>query len=112
MIIKSDASDVKPFTGLSPDVVLDAASSVGLDVDGRLFALNSYENRVYQLGSPAGSLVRGHEFHYATLISPGDDAPLAELADGQGRPLGLEGLMGAGEGDIRPPFVYLNSVGR
>src|SRR4030081_2397471 len=57
MINKSDASDVKPFTGLSPDVVLDAAASVGLDVDGRLFALNSYENRVYQLGSPGGSLV-------------------------------------------------------
>ena len=57
MINKSDASDVKPFTGLSPDVVLDAASSVGLDVDGRLFALNSYENRVYQLGSAGGNLV-------------------------------------------------------
>jgi Ser/Thr protein kinase RdoA (MazF antagonist) len=57
MINKSDASDVKPFTGLSPDVVLDAAASVGLDVDGRLFALNSYENRVYQLGSPRGNLV-------------------------------------------------------
>src|SRR6202048_4224545 len=57
MINKSDAPDVKPFTGLSPDVVLDAAGSVGLDVDGRLFALNSYENRVYQLGSPAGNLV-------------------------------------------------------
>jgi Ser/Thr protein kinase RdoA (MazF antagonist) len=57
MINKSAAPDVKPFTGLSPDVVLDAAASVGLDVDGRLFALNSYENRVYQLGSPTGHLV-------------------------------------------------------
>ncbi len=57
MINKSDASDVKPFTGLSPDVVLDAATSVGLEVDGRLFALNSYENRVYQLGSAHGNLV-------------------------------------------------------
>lgn len=57
MINKSDASDVKPFTGLSPDVVLEAAASVGLDVDGRLFALNSYENRVYQLGSATGTLV-------------------------------------------------------
>jgi len=57
MINKSRAADVKPFTGLSPDVVLDAATSVGLDVDGRLFALNSYENRVYQLGTPQGALV-------------------------------------------------------
>jgi Ser/Thr protein kinase RdoA (MazF antagonist) len=57
MINKSSNADVKPFTGLSPEVVLDAAASVGLEVDGRLFALNSYENRVYQLGSPAGMLV-------------------------------------------------------
>src|ERR1700712_2483831 len=57
MINKTRTPDVKPFTGLSPDVVLDAAASVGLDPDGRLFALNSYENRVYQLGSPEGMLV-------------------------------------------------------
>ncbi len=46
-----------PFAGLSPERVLDAASSVGLDPDGRLFALNSYENRVYQLGGAEGTLV-------------------------------------------------------
>lgn len=57
MIIKSGVAAVTPFTGLSPEVVLDAAASVGLDVDGRLFALNSYENRVYQLGSSTGALV-------------------------------------------------------
>jgi cobyrinic acid a,c-diamide synthase len=39
----------------------------------------------------AGTAVRGHEFHYATLISSGDDAPLADLMDGQGRPLGPSG---------------------
>lgn len=52
MINKSAGADVKPFTGLTPEVVLDAAASVGLEVDGRFFALNSYENRVYQVGSP------------------------------------------------------------
>src|SRR5579863_1209455 len=57
MINKSGGVDVKPFTGLTPEVVLDAAASVGLEVDGRLFALNSYENRVYQLGRPDGMLV-------------------------------------------------------
>lgn len=57
MINKSGGSDVKPFTGLTPEVVLDAAASVGLDVDGRLFALNSYENRVYQVGRPGDMLV-------------------------------------------------------
>jgi len=36
-----------PYAGLSPDRVLDALESVGLRGDGRLLALNSYENRVY-----------------------------------------------------------------
>ena len=38
------------FHALSPDVVLDALASIGLHGDGRLLALNSYENRVYQVG--------------------------------------------------------------
>jgi cobyrinic acid a,c-diamide synthase len=39
----------------------------------------------------AGGAVRGHEFHYAQVTSPGDDEPMAELADGTGRPLGPAG---------------------
>jgi cobyrinic acid a,c-diamide synthase len=39
----------------------------------------------------AGSTVRGHEFHYATLSAAGDDAPLADLMDGQGHALGPAG---------------------
>ena len=38
-----------PYEHLTPDVVLDALSSVGLHGDGRLLALSSYENRVYQV---------------------------------------------------------------
>jgi cobyrinic acid a,c-diamide synthase len=34
---------------------------------------------------PCGALVRGHEFHYATLVSAGDDEPFAEVADSEGR---------------------------
>lgn len=37
------------FSGLSPEIVLDALDSVGIRGDGRLLALNSYENRVYQV---------------------------------------------------------------
>jgi Ser/Thr protein kinase RdoA (MazF antagonist) len=37
-----------PYDALTPDVVLDALAQVGLDGDGRLTTLNSYENRVYQ----------------------------------------------------------------
>ena len=38
-----------PYETLTPDVVLDALASVGLHGDGRLLALSSYENRVYQV---------------------------------------------------------------
>jgi len=40
---------------------------------------------------PPGAGVRGHEFHYAQLIDPGADEPLADLADGQGNSLGPSG---------------------
>lgn len=40
---------------------------------------------------PAGTRVRGHEFHYARVIEPGHDHPFAALADGQGSPLGHSG---------------------
>jgi Ser/Thr protein kinase RdoA (MazF antagonist) len=39
-----------PYERLTPDLVLDAMASVGLYGDGRLTALSSYENRVYQAG--------------------------------------------------------------
>ncbi|HEY4690662.1 MAG TPA: phosphotransferase, partial [Anaerolineae bacterium] len=38
-----------PYSGLTPDCVLDALQSAGVRGDGRLLALNSYENRVYQV---------------------------------------------------------------
>jgi Ser/Thr protein kinase RdoA (MazF antagonist) len=38
-----------PYESLTPDLVLDALSALGLHGDGRLTALNSYENRVYQV---------------------------------------------------------------
>jgi Ser/Thr protein kinase RdoA (MazF antagonist) len=47
----------QPFSGLAPDTVLDAAASAGFDGGGRLFALNSYENRVYRLGEGADAVV-------------------------------------------------------
>jgi Ser/Thr protein kinase RdoA (MazF antagonist) len=42
------------FADLSPDTVLDALDSIGYHGDGRLLALNSYENRVYQIGMEEG----------------------------------------------------------
>jgi len=45
-----------PFDALDPGAVFAAAESIGLEPSGRLFALNSYENRVYQLGDEQGAL--------------------------------------------------------
>jgi Ser/Thr protein kinase RdoA (MazF antagonist) len=42
-------SDAPPYSGLTPDVVLDALDDVAIRGDGRLLSLNSYENRVYQV---------------------------------------------------------------
>ena len=42
--------DVHPYSRLTPDAVLNALESRGLRCDGRLLALASYENRVYQVG--------------------------------------------------------------
>lgn len=39
-----------PYAALSPDAVLNAVDAAGFETDGRLLALASYENRVYQVG--------------------------------------------------------------
>lgn len=39
-----------PFAALDPDLILEAIGNLGFRADGRLLALNSYENRVYQVG--------------------------------------------------------------
>jgi Ser/Thr protein kinase RdoA (MazF antagonist) len=43
-------SSEAPYSELSPQTVLDAIEAVGHRCDGRVLALNSYENRVYQIG--------------------------------------------------------------
>ncbi len=44
------AASTHPYDSLTPDTILDAMEEAGFAVSGRLFALNSYENRVYQVG--------------------------------------------------------------
>ncbi|TXS90697.1 serine/threonine protein kinase [Parahaliea maris] len=43
-----------PYDTLTPDLVIDAVESAGFLSDARLLALNSYENRVYQVGLEEG----------------------------------------------------------
>lgn len=50
-----DTKDSAPYYRLGPDTVLQAVESTGLLSDGRLLALNSYENRVYQVGIEEGT---------------------------------------------------------
>jgi Ser/Thr protein kinase RdoA (MazF antagonist) len=44
-----------PYDTLSPDAILEAIESRGYPCDGHLLALNSYENRVYQVGLEDGT---------------------------------------------------------
>jgi Ser/Thr protein kinase RdoA (MazF antagonist) len=49
--------DTHPYARLTPDLVLDAVAAAGLAPDGRLLTLNSYENRVYQVGTEDDGMV-------------------------------------------------------
>lgn len=51
------AVSTHPYDFLTPDTILDAMEEAGFAVSGRLFALNSYENRVYQVGLDEGAPV-------------------------------------------------------
>ncbi len=43
-------ANLHPYSQLTPDRVMDAIETLGYQCDGHIFALNSYENRVYQVG--------------------------------------------------------------
>jgi Ser/Thr protein kinase RdoA (MazF antagonist) len=51
------APEDHPYILLTPDVVIDAVESTGRRSDIRIFALNSYENRVYRVGIEQGEPV-------------------------------------------------------
>ncbi|WP_227817312.1 serine/threonine protein kinase [Nitrogeniibacter aestuarii] len=50
----TQAVNTTPFASLTPDALLDALEAIGLPCDGGVMALNSYENRVYQVGVEDG----------------------------------------------------------
>ena len=43
-------SSTHPYSALTPERILDAIEAQGYRCDGRINALNSYENRVFQVG--------------------------------------------------------------
>jgi Ser/Thr protein kinase RdoA (MazF antagonist) len=52
VIVKSNPH---PYEHLTPDVIIAAVESLGVLCDRRILGLNSYENRVYQVGIEAGA---------------------------------------------------------
>ncbi|MBT8150714.1 MAG: serine/threonine protein kinase [Gammaproteobacteria bacterium] len=53
--MSSEAVTTHPYEALTPDTVIDAVESAGFLSDARILALNSYENRVYQVGLEEGA---------------------------------------------------------
>lgn len=47
---KQASSLANDYSGLDPNTIIDAVESLGYLSDARVLALNSYENRVYQIG--------------------------------------------------------------
>jgi len=52
--VNSDENHVHVYARLTPDLVLDALENIGYHSDARIYTLNSYENRVYQVGLEEG----------------------------------------------------------
>jgi cobyrinic acid a,c-diamide synthase len=94
---------------------IEDADGVTHRVAGLLGHVTSYARRRMNLGyrqarligasplGPAGARVRGHEFHYSRVTEAGEDAALAELADGEGRPIGPAG---ARRGNVTGTFFH------
>lgn len=66
-----------PYELLTPDCILDALESVGFKPTGSLLALNSYENRVYQVSLEDDSFViakfyRPHRWSDAAILEEHD----------------------------------------
>ncbi len=94
-----------PYDSLTPEMILDAVEAVGYLPTGGLLALNSYENRVYQIALDDGSFLVAKfyrpnrwsdaailEEHAFTLELAEREIPVvAPLAGGEGETLHRQG---------------------
>lgn len=96
-----DSTAPLPFAGLTPDCILDALETIGVRGDGRLLALGSYENRVYQVWLEDGPPIVAkfyrparwsdaqilEEHAFAAELATAEIPVVAALADADGRTL-------------------------
>lgn len=83
---------------------------------GLLGLETSYEKRRLHLGyrratllsdgplGPVGTVLSGHEFHYASILASGNDAPLAEVVDAHG---GVPAPDGSRRGRVSGSFFHV-----
>ena len=90
-----------PYSGLTPDTIIAALESCGFQPDGSMLALNSYENRVYQVGLEDGAFLVAkfyrperwsdaaiREEHAFSLALAAEEIPVvAPLANAEGNTL-------------------------
>ena len=90
-----------PYQTLTPDLILDAVESCGHRCDGRQYPLNSYENRVYQVGLEDGPVLVAkfyrpkrwsrntilEEHRFAAELAQREIPVVAPLADTAGKTL-------------------------
>ena len=106
-----------PFATLTPDRVLDCVEARGFVSNGRLLALNSYENRVYRVGLEDGTSViakfyRAGRWRDAAILE--EHAFAQELADAEipvVPALVIEGRTLHHDGDVRLA-LFANRPGR
>jgi cobyrinic acid a,c-diamide synthase len=92
------------------------ASGAAHAMAGLLGVETSFEKRRMTLGyrearmasdcalGPTGSILRGHEFHYATIVAPGADDPFAFVRDVYGAP---EAAAGSRRGHVTGSFFHV-----
>ncbi|MCG7997425.1 MAG: serine/threonine protein kinase [Candidatus Thiodiazotropha taylori] len=121
------------FASLTPDTMLDAIESTGVVCSGQFLALNSYENRVYQVGMEEGpalvakfyrpnrwsdeAILEEHEFTLALadqeipVIAPTADESGATLHHHQGLRFALYPCRGGRPPELDDPS-HLEQLGR
>lgn len=96
--MEHDSREALAYQGLQPEQILDAVESLGFICDGRLLALNSYENRVYRVGVEGQPPVVvkfyrphrwsdeaiGEEHAFATELAAAEVPVIAPCADADG----------------------------